>query len=221
WRLSMLDKVSLISNSDSHSPQKIGREANVFETELSFKAITEAIKNKNPKEFLYTIEFFPEEGKYHFDGHRLCGVKTSPVESKKYNNICPVCNKPLVIGVLNRVEELADRPEGFAPPLRVPFKNLIPLSEIIVDVLECGPINKRVNEQYVKLIQKFGTEFSVLLNASLDELKTATLPEIAEGIIKVREGKVSLDPGYDGVYGKINISKEKKEELDSSQSALF
>lgn len=221
WRLSMLDKVSLISNSDAHSPQKIGREANVFETELSYKGITGAIKRKNPKEFLYTIEFFPEEGKYHFDGHRVCGVKTSPVESKKYNNICPVCGKTLTIGVLNRVEELADRPEGFTPPSFVPFKNLIPLPEIIVDVLECGPVNKRVSEQYNNLIKKFGNEFSILLNASLGELRAATLPEIAEGIIRVREGKVFLDPGYDGVYGKINIFKENEKEISSNPNTLF
>lgn len=205
WRISMLDKISLISNSDAHSPSKIGREANVFETELNYKAIIEAIKNKNPKEFLYTIEFFPEEGKYHFDGHRLCGVKTSPAESKRYNNICPVCDKPLTIGVLNRVEELADRPEYFTPPSRVPFKNLIPLSEIIISALRCGPANKKVSEQYSNLIKKFGNEFFVLLSASFSELKSITLPEVAEGIIKAREGKVSLDPGYDGVYGKIKI----------------
>jgi uncharacterized protein (TIGR00375 family) len=205
WRLSMLDKISLISNSDAHSPSKIGREANVFETKLGYKGIIDAIKNKNPKEFLYTIEFFPEEGKYHFDGHRLCGVKTSPAESNRYNNICPVCDKPLTIGVLNRVEELADRPEGFTPPSRVPFKNLIPLSEIIISALGCGPANKKVSEQYSNLIKKFGNEFFVLLSASFNELKLAASLEIAEGIIQVREGKVSLDPGYDGVYGKIKI----------------
>lgn len=218
WRLSMLDKVALISNSDSHSPQKIGREANVFETELSFKAITEAIKNKNPKEFLYTVEFFPEEGKYHLDGHRICGVKTSPSESKKYGNICPVCGKPLTIGVLNRVEELADRPERFTPPSAVPFKNLIPLSEIIVDVMNYASANRRTDEQYFNLIKKFGSEFFVLLSAKADDLKEAALPEIAEGILRVREGKVSLDPGYDGVYGKIKIFGK---ESASAQSTLF
>ena len=129
WRLSQLDKVALISNSDAHSPHKIGREANVFDTEINYQSIFDAIKYKDPKKFLYTIEFFPEEGKYHYDGHRLCNLSLSPAESKKYNNICPRCAKPLVIGVLNRVEELADRPERFRPKNAIPFKSLIPLEE--------------------------------------------------------------------------------------------
>src|SRR4030042_522862 len=116
WRMSDGRKITLISNSDAHSPQKIGREANVFDTEISYPAIIEAIKTKNPQKFLYTVEFFPEEGKYHFDGHRNCEVKFSPAETKRYGSLCPVCGKPLTVGVLNRVEELADREEGFVPP---------------------------------------------------------------------------------------------------------
>jgi uncharacterized protein (TIGR00375 family) len=141
WRLSALDKITLISNSDSHSPQKIGREANVFEgEELSYQAIINAIKkNNNLKSrtcnLIYTVEFYPQEGKYHYDGHRLCEISLSPQETKKYNGICPVCGKPLTIGVLNRVEKLADRPEGFKPENAIPFKSLIPLEEIIADAL--------------------------------------------------------------------------------------
>jgi len=221
WRNSSLDKITLISNSDAHSPQKIGREANVFETELSYKGIMEAIKTKNPKKFLYTIEFFPEEGKYHYDGHRACGIRLSPQESKKYNNICPNCGKPLTIGVLNRVEELADRPKGTVPEGTIPFKSLIPLSEIIADALEMLPGTKRVDEEYRNLIEKLGNEFEILLNAPYQILKTATLPEIAEGIIRVREGKVYIEPGYDGVFGKIRVFSKGEQKSLSKQGVLF
>jgi hypothetical protein len=221
WRLSALDKVALISNSDSHSPAKIGREANFFDTEIDYFKITEAIKEKDQKKFLYTFEFFPEEGKYHYDGHRLCEITLSPKDSKKYNNICPTCGKPLTIGVLNRVEELADRPEGFRPENAIPFKNLIPLGEIIADSLGMLPGAKKVEEEYKKLIKVFGNEFKILLDAGQSDLESATLPEIAEGIIRVREGKVEVEPGYDGVYGKIKIfsKKDKKEIL--RQKTLF
>jgi uncharacterized protein (TIGR00375 family) len=216
-----LDRIALISNSDSHSPQKIGREANVFDAELSYSAIAEAIKSKNPQKFLYTIEFFPEEGKYHYDGHRLCGISLSPKESKKYNNICPNCGKPLTIGVLNRVDFLADRPEGFKPERAIPFKSLIPMEEIIADILGQGVGTVEVERQYKNLIEKFGSEFEVLLNVSHQDLKSATLPEIAEGIERVREGKVFITPGFDGVYGKVRIfSKEDKKNL-SKQGVLF
>ncbi len=218
WKLSSLDNVALISNSDCHSPHKIGREANVFDTELSYPGIVEAIKSKDPKKFLYTIEFFPEEGKYHFDGHRVCDVRTSPQESKKYNNICPTCAKPLTIGVLNRVEELADRIEK--PEGKIPFKSLIPLVEIIADALNQGPDTKRVDEQYQSLI-KCGNEFSILLDLPYKDLETATLPEIAQGIIKVREGKVFVEPGYDGVFGKIKVFSQNEQKRLIKQKSLF
>ncbi|PIS38670.1 MAG: hypothetical protein COT34_02465 [Candidatus Nealsonbacteria bacterium CG08_land_8_20_14_0_20_43_11] len=221
WRLSALDKITLISNSDSHSPAKIGREANVFETEVSYPAIIEAIKNKDPEKFLYTIEFFPEEGKYHYDGHRLCGISLSPEESKKYNNLCPRCHRPLTLGVLNRVNELADRPPGFKPEKAIPFKNLIPLEEIIADCLNQTVGTKQVILEYEKLIKKFGNELKVLIEVSPEELRNATVPEIAEGIIKVRLGKVSLIPGYDGVYGKIKISGELEKVETPKQKTLF
>ncbi len=155
WRLSALDKIALISNSDAHSPQKIGREANVFDTEISYKAIIEAIKLRDPKRFLYTIEFFPEEGKYHFDGHRNCSVRLKPEETKKYNGICPVCGRPLTIGVLNRVEALSDREEGFKLEGAVPFKSLVPLGEIIADALGQNTGTKEVEKEYNNLIEKF------------------------------------------------------------------
>jgi len=221
WRISALDNVTLISNSDAHSPQKTGREANVFRTELSYPGIVAAIKVKDPQKFLYTIEFFPEEGKYHFDGHRACDVSCSPEESKKYNNICPRCGKPLVIGVLNRVAELADRPEGFKPDNAIPYKSLIPLPEVIGAALGVGQASKQVDQEYHGLVKHFGNEFQALLQAPAEALQTATLPEIAEAILRVREGKVHLVPGYDGVYGKIQIFTPDERKASNQQATLF
>lgn len=207
WRLSQLDKMALISNSDCHSPSKIGREANVFDTQLNYFKILEAIKNKNPKEFLYTIEFFPEEGKYHFDGHRACNISLKPEQSKKYKGVCPVCKRPLVIGVLNRLEELADRPEGFVPKNAIPFKSLIPLEEIIADSIGRTVAAKDVEIYYEKLTKNLGAEFNILLDLEKQEIEKFSLPSIAEGVLRVRQGKVKIQPGYDGVYGKIKIDK--------------
>jgi len=203
WRLSQLDKISLISNSDAHSLAKLGREANVFDTELSYDGIVDALKSKNKKKFLYTIEFFPEEGKYHYDGHRACNLSLTPQESKKYNNICPKCAKPLVIGVLNRVEELADRPEGLVLKKDIPFKSLIPLNEIIAEAVGSSILSKAVAKHYNSLINSLGSELHILLEATGKEIKENSLPGIATGIINMRQGKVFIEPGYDGVYGKI------------------
>jgi uncharacterized protein (TIGR00375 family) len=221
WRLSALDKITLISNSDSHSPQKIGREANVFDIDLAYSSLVKAIKEKNPKEFLYTVEFFPQEGKYHYDGHRNCNISLSPQESKKYNNICPTCGRPLTIGVLNRVEQLADRPEGSKPPGAIPFKSLVPLVEIIAESLGVGVASRRVTEEYEKLIKKLGNEFKILLDVPQTELASVTLPEIAEGVMRVREGKLSITPGYDGVYGKISIFSQDEQKTLSKQGTLI
>ena len=221
WRLSSLDRISLISNSDSHSPSKIGREANVFDTEMSYKNIVDAIKLKNPKNFLYTVEFFPEEGKYHYDGHRLCGISFSPQESRKYKNICPTCGRLLTIGVLNRVEALADRPEGYKLENAIPFKSLVPLEEIIAEGMGVNVKTKQGDLEYENLIKKFGNEFNILLEVTREELEKATLSEIAEGIIRIREGKVSINPGYDGVYGKIKIFSDGEQKNLSKQGMLF
>jgi len=222
WRNSALDKITLISNSDAHSPQKIGREANVFDLPfLSYSSITMAIKTKDPQSFLYTVEFFPQEGKYHYDGHRNCGISLSPEESKKYNNVCPTCGRPLTIGVMNRIEELADRPVGFKPPNVIPFKNLVPLGEIIAESLGVGVASRQVQEEYKNLIKKLGNELNVLLEITKEELAAATLPEIAEGIVRVREGKVFIEPGYDGVYGKIRIFSQGEQKSLSRQKTLI
>ncbi len=221
WRLSSLDNITLISNSDAHSPQKIGREANVFDTEVNYLAIADIIKSKDRQKFLYTIEFFPQEGKYHYDGHRSCEICLSPPESKKYNNVCPRCGRPLTIGVLNRVDSLADRPEGFKPNNAIPFKSLIPLDEIIAESQGVQSKTKRVEKEYNNLIEKLGSEFKILLDVSQKELERITLPEIAEGIIKVRERKVHIEPGFDGVFGKIKIFSEGKQKNLSQQETLF
>ena len=221
WRMPDGRKITLISNSDAHSGPKLGREVNVFDIELSYPAIIEAIKSKNPQRFLYTIEFFPQEGKYHYDGHRNCEIRLSPQESKKYNNICPRCGRPLTIGVLNRVESLADRPEGFRPENVIPFRSLIPLQEIIAEVQGSLSGTKKVEEEYNNLIEKLGNEFKILLEVSRGEIEKVTLPEIAEGIIRAREGKVNIIPGFDGVFGKIRIFSKGEQKMVSGQKTLF
>jgi uncharacterized protein (TIGR00375 family) len=225
WRWSALDNITLISNSDAHSPAKLGREANVFDLqELNYNNIIQAIKNPSGKDckLVYTIEFFPEEGKYHFDGHRNCQICLSPEESKKYNNLCPVCGKPLTIGVLNRISRLADRPVGAKPTRTIPFKSLIPLQEIIADALKVGTGAKQVAEQYKEIIRKIGSEFKVLLEAKREDILAVSLPEIAEGIMLVREGKVNIRPGYDGEFGKISIfEKSGQQKKISGQKTLF
>ncbi len=205
WRLSALDGVTLISNSDAHSPNKIGREANVFDCLMDYREIVDAIKIKDKKRFLFTIEFFPEEGKYHFDGHRNCHVLFTPQESRINNNICPVCGGRLTIGVMNRVEELADRPQGFVPPNAVPARHFVPLEEIIAEALGLGVDTAAVEKEYERLISAGGSEFSILLDLSEEELSRFTPPKILEGIRRVKKGELKITPGYDGVYGKVRI----------------
>jgi uncharacterized protein (TIGR00375 family) len=226
WRLSALDDITLISNSDAHSPSKIGREANVFNCELSYLAITEAIRKKDPRRILYTIEFFPEEGKYHYDGHRNCNILFSPQETRKHKSICPVCGKRLTVGVMNRVNELADRPEGAVPPKAIPALRTVPLDEIIADILGVGTNASSVEKEYLRLVEKGGSEFDILLELSPEQLSSFTPPNILEGILRVREGRLKITPGYDGVFGKIEIlspAEKGKETLQAEpkQMGLF
>jgi uncharacterized protein (TIGR00375 family) len=212
WRLSGLDRICLLSNSDAHSPAKIGREANVFDCEKDYQTILEVLRTRDRNRFLFTIEFYPEEGKYHFDGHRNCGILFSPKESKEAGNRCPVCKKPLTIGVMHRVDDLADREEDFRPENRIPFRHIVPLEEIIADALNISVGTKAVEKEYEHLIEQCGTEFSILLDLSREELSPYTHPRIVEGIMRVREGKLNIVPGHDGVFGKIGIFKESGEE---------
>ena len=216
-RLSKLDNVTLISNSDSHSLRKIGREANIFDTELSYKGIMEAIKNGAPK-FLSTIEFFPEEGKYHFDGHLDCKIYLSPKETKKHDGICPKCGKKITIGVMNRVDELADREIGKD---LIPYRNLIPLGEIIAEAFGVGENTKQVKKEYDNLIKTFGNELKILTDISENELKSVADPRVAEFIKRVREGKVKIRPGYDGEYGEISIFDDEERKELKNQGSLF
>ena len=204
WRWSALDKFTLISNSDAHSLANLGREANVFDLdELSYQSIIQAIKTR--KGFLYTIEFYPEEGKYHLDGHRSCGLRMTPAESREVRHICPKCGRPLTIGVLHRVEDLADRKEGTRPEGAPDYKSLIPLAEIIAEVEGVGKNSKSVQSQYQNLIKKGKNEFNILLNLSEAELRHLSFPRLAEAIIKARRSEVIKVAGYDGVYGIIRV----------------
>ena len=221
WRLSKLDNIGIISNSDSHSLQKIGREANVFDTEMSYDALMGAIKSHDPARFLYTVEFYPEEGKYHYDGHRNCNFSCDPEETKRLKKICPTCGKPMTVGVMYRVAELADRPVGAKSPNAIPFKSVVPLNEIIAESFGVGTASKKVKEEYMRIIEKLGSEFSVLVDASKSDLERATVPEVVEGIIRVREGRLHIEPGYDGEYGKVKIFKEEERKEISTQAGLF
>ncbi|MBD3264055.1 MAG: DNA helicase UvrD [Candidatus Omnitrophica bacterium] len=209
WMISDLDRFSLVSNSDSHSPSRIGREANVFSCDLNYWEIKKVLEEKNKEKFLYTIEFFPEEGKYHYDGHRNCKQRLHPSETIRHKGICPVCKRPLTKGVLNRVMELADRDLGFVPENYIPYKSMVPLEEIIAETKGVGKKSKAVEGQYMDLISNFGSEFDILVNTPEKELKSNFPPRIAEGILKVRKKEIELLAGYDGEYGAIKIFKEE------------
>jgi uncharacterized protein (TIGR00375 family) len=221
WRLSALDRFTLVSNSDSHSswPWRIGREANVFDLEkLTFNEVIDAIRSKDPKRFLFTIETYPEYGKYHWTGHRNCKVSLPPEEVKKYGGICPVCHRKLAKGVEQRVDELADRPITFKPENVPGFMRLLPLSEVIQAVLGVAyPGIQKVWDIYNELISKFGNEYTILINTSFKELAETVDPKIADAIIRVREERLRVIPGYDGVYGKIEILEEREKKEDESQ----
>jgi len=222
WRLSALDPLTLISNSDAHSPNRLGREANAFDCESNYREITEAIRRKDQRKILFTIEFFPEEGKYHYDGHRQCGVVFAPSQTRASQSLCPHCHKKLTVGVMHRVDELSDRPEGFIPKNAIPSIHLIPLEEIIAEAMGFRMGTKSVESEYERLVEKGGSEFHILLEATPDELKTYVPERILEGILRMRQGKVSILPGHDGVYGKINLFPEKKEgEESKEQLKLF
>ena len=220
WRWSALDSLALISNSDAHSPAKIGREANIFDTDLSYPAVTAAIKSKDPARFRATIEFFPEAGKYHFDGHRNCRICFSPQQTREQAAGCPVCGKPLVIGVQHRVDELADRPVGFRPPGAIPALHLVPLEEIIAEFNGTKRPNRRTRQDYLRLVERGKSEFQILMDWSEEELKGFMEPRLAEGILRVRAGAVSAHPGYDGVYGQVRVfPKDPPEPAGLPQSA--
>jgi len=210
WRLSVLDNYTLMSNSDAHSPARLGREVNVFKEDLNYSQLRDVLKNKDREKFLYTIEFYPQEGKYHFDGHRKCGVRLSPKEARFNNNLCPVCSRTLTIGVLHRVEALSDREAGFTPENAISYKKLIPLEEVIAEAMGVGRDTVGVKNEYRRLCNIFDNEFEILINTSIDELRNTTQEKIAIGIERARRGDVIINPGFDGVFGEVRLFEEER-----------
>ena len=221
WRVKNIDGLTLVSNSDAHSPANLGREANLLHTALSYPAIKDTLKTGDPDRFLGTIEFFPQEGKYHNDGHRKCDVNIPPEKSIQYNDICPECGKPMTLGVLHRVAELATRSTGKKPEKTHPFFHVIPLAEIISEIVGTGPKSKKVGLQYKKAIETLGPELKILHDMPIENIKTSPVPFLGEAIDRMRAGRVHIIPGYDGEYGRIKIfSPEEKDRL-SGQKSLF
>ncbi|BEI59181.1 hypothetical protein Blut17040_02100 [Blautia luti] len=206
WRISKLDRYQLVSNSDAHSPSKLGREANLLDIECSYEGLYQAIQTGKGLEG--TVEFFPEEGKYHFDGHRKCGVSLSPVEAERLGGICPVCGKKLTMGVDHRVEQLADREEGFVKKDGKKYESLVPLPEVVAACMGYSTASKKVQGCFEQMMQTLGTEFDILRNVPAEDIKSCAGERIAEGIENVRTGNVKRIPGYDGEYGKIQLFDE-------------
>jgi uncharacterized protein (TIGR00375 family) len=204
WRLSSLAKITLISNSDAHSPNTIGREANIFDCEVSYEAITDAIKSK--KGLVATIEFFPQEGKYYYDGHRSCAVSMNPEETIRHKYMCPVCGRKLTMGVMHRIENLADKKTGFKPKGAPPFYSVIPLREIIAEVFNRGVKTKTVDDEYMKLLKELGDELNILITMPLKDIGRAGSPRLTEAVSRMRKGDINIEPGFDGEYGKVKIS---------------
>jgi uncharacterized protein (TIGR00375 family) len=205
WRLSALDRITLISNSDAHSPEKIAREANVMDAELSYQGIFDAIRRRGPGRMVCTLEFFPQEGKYHLDGHRNCRTRLDPEETERLGGLCPVCKKPVTVGVLHRVRKLADRRLGRQPSSTAGFESLIPLKEILGEVLDVGPGSRKVDTLYRQLLAKFGSELHILRRLPFERLGTEGFSPLAAAIKRMRNGNVHMEPGYDGEYGKISL----------------
>jgi len=209
WRLSQLDRVMLISNSDAHGVRNLGREANAFELkEPSYAALTGVLRRREHEKFLYTIEFFPEEGKYHIDGHRACDYYCAPDETERRGGRCPKCGKDLTRGVLGRVHALADRREGARPKQTVDFRQIVPLEEVIAGALGKGRASKAVTTAYARMIEAVAPEFDILLDVPLDKIAAAAPPRVAEAVRRVRAGQVRVRPGYDGVFGRVSIFDE-------------
>ena len=223
--VSALDRFTLISNSDCHSPAKLGREANILTTGFDFPSLREALRQPvsatGEQRFAATVEFYPEEGKYHCDGHRKCGVSMEPAQTRKVHGLCPVCRRPLTVGVLSRVMELADRDAPVYPPGAPRVHSLVPLGELLGEILDTGPASKRVTEAYVRLIQEFGSEFALLLTADPEEIARRASLHLAEAITRMRSGRVIRTAGYDGEYGVIRVFSEEERRSLGGQRGLF
>ncbi|MYA29285.1 MAG: DNA helicase UvrD [Nitrospira sp. SB0666_bin_27] len=221
WRLSQLDGITLISNSDAHSPSKLGREANVLNGDLSFEGIKAAFTSGDPALFQGTIEFFPEEGKYHFDGHRNCRVRMSPEEARAHDDACPECGKPVTRGVMHRVEILADQPAGHRARRALSYRSVVPLVELIAEVRGAGVNTKGVTEAYHQLLASLGNEFEILMNVPIAAIEENAGMLLALAIQRMREGNVTIAPGYDGEYGTVRLLSQEDRQSHASQTSLF
>ncbi len=219
WMLSGLDDFVLVSNSDAHSPRKLAREANIFSCELSYHEMMRVLREKDRSGFKGTLEFFPEEGKYHYDGHRPCSQCFTPEQTAAHEGRCPVCGRKITVGVLNRVLALADRDHGFRPPQAFDFESLIPLEEVIAEVIGVGPASKRVANTCYRLLEHFGSELFILRHCPLADLRAAGHDLLAEALGKIRAGNITMQPGYDGVYGSVRIFNPG--ERPTKQLSLF
>lgn len=219
WRLSALDRFTLVSNSDAHSPERVGREACVFDCRLDYFAVRQALQTRCG--WLGTVEFFPEEGKYHYDGHRQCGVCLAPEATRAHAGLCPACGKELTVGVMHRVAELADRPEGFQPPDAPAYRSLIPLTEVLAEIYQVGSTSRQVQAAYHRLLRAVGPELFILEQAPLDALGRADSSLLAEAIARMRQGRVFRQPGYDGQYGVIRLFTPDELTQGNSVRLLF
>lgn len=221
WRVSRLDGLTLVSNSDAHSPGKIAREANLFDADLSFEGIRSALKEKKGGRFKGTLEFFPEEGKYHLDGHRKCGIRFEPQETLKHKGKCPECGKSLTKGVLHRILELADREPGKMPEGAPVFHPMLPLDEILSEIFAVGSGTKRIESEQSRLIEKLGPELSILHHVSPDRLDRMGIPFLGEAIRRVRNQEIWIQPGFDGLFGTIKIFHQNERKTLLGQRSLF
>jgi DNA helicase-2/ATP-dependent DNA helicase PcrA len=221
WRVSGLDGLTLVSNSDAHSPMNVGREANLFNTALSFADIKSALKSGDPEKFLGTFEFYPEEGKYHLDGHRNCAVRLWPQKTMSYEGKCPVCGKGLTLGVLYRVQELADRAEDAKPHNRHAYHSMIQLADILSEILMVGPKSKKVQKYYHTALNQLGSELDILYRLTMEDIEKAGIPLLAEAIRRMRHKEINVLPGFDGEYGQVKIFKAQEREQLQGQKALF
>jgi len=221
WMCSFLDKYTLVSNSDAHSPEKLGRNANILDTNLSYTDIIKAMKSGDPQKFLGTIDLFPQEGKYHYDGHRKCGIRWDPVQTLQNKGICPECGKKVTVGVMNRVVELSDREDLDERPNKRPFYSIIPLKEILSEIMQVGTASKKVDSAYFSLINRNGPELGMLLDLPLEELEKEGSEILADAIKRMRSRRVLIQEGFDGEYGKITVFNKEGPQSPESQVFLF
>ena len=221
WLCTFLDKFTLISNSDAHSPEKLGREGNLFKGSITYENIYNSLKNRDSGNFMGTIEFFPQEGKYHLDGHRKCGICYDPLQTLKNRGICPQCGKPLTRGVLYRVAELSDRNDISGFNFKKDFYSITPLAQTISEFLGVSPVSKKVKEEYFKLVDLFGPEFSILLYSDIKDISDKYNDLFAEGLRRIRKKEVIISPGYDGEFGSVRVFTQEEITAKSIKSYSF